>query len=178
MNIEQLKILLKDKNITELKSIIYDLHKKVPEVKDYLSISIHRDAAIVKQNTENLLKKYKRKIQDYIFPVDFETPTREEEAIKLIERIRKKEISPEFTIECELHYLSSCKDFILMYGYHDDEYYITMDEMFESACKKIKKQGLLLDYQESIEKLLAFGNEYGFEFGEICKDLKIYKTLV
>ncbi len=33
MNIEQLKILLKDKNITELKSVIYDQYKKIPEAK-------------------------------------------------------------------------------------------------------------------------------------------------
>ena len=66
----------------------------------------------------------------------------------------------------------------MTYGYYDDDYYITMDELFESACQKLKRHELLLNYEEQIEKLLVFGNEYGFEFAEICKDLGIYRTLV
>ncbi len=173
MNLEHLKIILKGKDVTFLKSIIYKLYKKIPEAKEYLDISIPHEKEIVKQNIEGLLKRYKKQIDGYIFPIDFQTPTKEEEALRLIERIRKKEISPKFTIECELHYIDSCKHFILEYGYFDEEYYIAMDEMFESACKKIKKHHLIEFYQDRIKKLTAFGNEYGFQFEEIYNEIDI-----
>lgn len=73
-----------------------------------LDIYIPHEKEIVKQNTERLLKRYKKQIDGYIFPIDFQTPTKEEETLRLIEKNRKKEISPEFTIECELHYIDSC----------------------------------------------------------------------
>jgi len=173
MNLEQLKIILKDKDITYLKNVIYTLYKKIPEAKDYLDISIPNQAVAVKRNAESLLKRYKKQIDGYIFPIDFQTPTKEDEALSLIERIRKKEISPEFTVECELHYIDSCKDFIIEYGYFDEEYYITMDEMFESVCKKIKKHHLIEQYQDRIKNLKVFGSEYGFEFEEIYNEIDI-----
>lgn len=178
MNVAQLKIVLRDKTITELKNIIYDVYKKIPEAKDHIDSIVTIDKETVRHNTEKLLKRYKTKITNYIFPEDFETFTQEDRALKLIKRIRKKAISPEFTIESELHYIISCKDFILTYGYFDEDYYITMDEMFESMCRTIKKHRLLSNFEDQIQKLIAFGNEYGFEFANICNDLGIYKRFI
>lgn len=53
-----------------------------------------------------------------------------------------------------------------------------MDEVFESACIKIKTEKLIEEYRSSIEKLIGFGDEHGFEFSEICKTLAIYKILI
>lgn len=50
-------------------------------------------------------------------PNILETNTKEEEAFKLLERIRKKDISVQFTIDCELLFVEYCKEFILTYGY-------------------------------------------------------------
>lgn len=178
MNIEQLKLILKNKNVTDLKNIIFALYANVPEAKDYIDVIAPFDREIVKQNTEQLFKRYQKQFQEYLLPDILETNIREVEAFKLLERIRKKSVSPQFTIDCELQYITYCKEFILTYGYFDEDYYITMDEIFESACIKIQENNLLEDYRDSIEKLLAFGNEYGFEFREVCKELKIYQTLL
>lgn len=177
MNIEELKILLKDKNVTGLKTIIYNVYNKVPEAKDFIDVFVPFEKKVIKQNIEQQFKRYKKKIQEYIFPLDFETPTREYEALKLIKRIRKKDVSLQLTVDCELWYVACCKEFILTYGYFDEDYYITMDEVFESACIKIKTNNLTEEYYDAIEKLISFGNNYGFEFSNTCKELDIYKTL-
>ena len=49
MNIEQLKLILKNKNITDLKNIIYALYTNVPEAKDYIGIVAPFDKKIIKQ---------------------------------------------------------------------------------------------------------------------------------
>ncbi|GAB1856861.1 hypothetical protein MHTCC0001_16970 [Flavobacteriaceae bacterium MHTCC 0001] len=178
MNIEQLKLILKNKSVTDLKSIIYMLYTNVPEAKDYIDIIAPFDKKAVKQNSEQLFKRYQKQFREYLLPDILEMNTREFEAFKLLERIRKKNISPQFTVDCELQFITYCKEFILTYGYFDEDYYITMDEVFESACIKIKENRLYEDYRDDIEKLIVFGNEYGFEFSEICKELNIYQTLL
>tara|TARA_R110001583_G_scaffold58811_2_gene175102 strand:+ start:135 stop:671 length:537 start_codon:yes stop_codon:yes gene_type:complete len=178
MNIEKLKILLKNKSVTDLKSIIYNVYNKVPEAKDFIDVFVPFEKEVVKQNTEQLFKRYKKQFNEYLLPNILENNTKEEEALKLLERIQKKDISSQFTINCELQFIECCKEFIVTYGYFDESYYITMDEVFESACLKIKDENLIEEYRSTIEKLIFFGNEYGFEFSEICKKLGIYKTLV
>lgn len=177
MNIEQLKLMLRNKSVTDLKHIIYKLYTNVSEAKDYIDIIAPLDDSIIKQNSKQLFKRYQKKFQECLLPDILDTNTRELEAFKLLERIRKKNISSKFTIDCEFQFIEYCKEFILTYGYFDQDYYITMEEVFESTCLKIKSENLIEDYRDRVEKLIVFGNEYGFEFSEICKDLGIYKTL-
>lgn len=178
MNIDQLKLILKNKNVTDLKNIIYALYKNVPEAKDYIEIIAPLDKKVIKQNSEQLFRRYQKQFREYLLPDILEMNTRELEAFKLLERIRKKNISPQFTIDCELQFITCCKEFILTYGYFDEDYYITMDEVFESTCIKIKENSLIEDYRDHIQKLIVFGNQYGFEFSRICNDLDIYKTIL
>jgi hypothetical protein len=177
MNLEQLKIILKDKNVTDLKTIIYNVYNKVPEAKDFINVSVPFEKKVIKQNIEHLFKRYKKQFNEYLLPNILENNTKEEEAFKLLERIRKKDISAQFTIDCELLFVENCKEFIVTYGYFDEDYYITMDEVFESACIKIKANNLIEKYYDAIEKLISFGNNYGFEFNTTCEELDIYKTI-
>ena len=117
MNIEQLKLILKNKSVTDLKRIIYTLYTNVPDAKDYIDIIAPFDEDIIKQSLEQLLKRYKKQFQEYLFPYKLETNPRELEAFELLKRIRKKKISPQFTIDCELQFINYCKEFILTYGY-------------------------------------------------------------
>ena len=177
MNIENLKRILKGKNAADLKTIIYNVYDKVPEAKDFIDVFVPFEKKVIKKNTEQLFKRYKKKIQGYIFPQDFETQMRDDEALELIERIRKKDISPKFTIDCELWFVECCIEYIVDYVYFEEYFYITIDEVFESACLKIKTNNLTEAYFDTIEKLISFENTYDFEFSTICKELNIYKTL-
>lgn len=176
MNFEQLNIILKDKNVADLKSIIYNVYNKVPDAKDFIDVFLPIEKEAIKQNTEQLFKRYKKQFNEYLLPDILENSTKEE-AFKLLERIRKKDISFQFTIDCEILFVEYCKEFIETYGYFDEDYYITMDEVFESACIKIKANNLTEEYYDIIEKLISFGNNYGFEFNTTCEELDIYKTI-
>lgn len=178
MNIEKLKIILKDKNVTDLKTIIYNVYNKVPEAKDFIDVSVPFEKEIIEQNVERLFERYKKQFNEYLLPNILESNTKEEEAFKLLERIRKKDINSQFTIDSELWFLECCKEFIVTYGYFDEDYYTTMDEVFESACIKIKTNKLTEDYYKTVKELIIFGNSYGFEFDNVCKELDIYKTLI
>ena len=57
MNFEQLKIILKDKNVTDLKTIIYNVYNKVPEAKDFIDVFVPLEKEVIKQNTEQLFKR-------------------------------------------------------------------------------------------------------------------------
>ena len=48
-----------------------------------------------------------------------------------------------------------------------------MGEVFESTCIKIKTNNLTEEYYDAIEKLISFGNNYGFEFNTTCEKLDI-----
>jgi hypothetical protein len=40
MNFDQLKTILKDKNVVDLKTIIYNVYNKVPEAKDFINVFV------------------------------------------------------------------------------------------------------------------------------------------
>lgn len=176
MDVTELKSRLEDKNVQELRGIVCKVYTHVPEAKDFIELIVPFDKEIVKQTTAQLFKRYKKQFVAYLLPDILESNPKEEEAYKLLERIRKKDINSQFIIDCEFQFIECCKEFILTYGYFDEDYYITMDEVFESACLKIKEENLIEDYWEIVGNLLQFGNEYGFEFDEICKELEIYQT--
>lgn len=48
MTIEKLKILLKNKSVTDLKAIIYSVYNKVPEAKDFIGVFVPFEKEVVK----------------------------------------------------------------------------------------------------------------------------------
>ncbi len=172
MNFEELQSRLKEKTSAELRFFLLELYQKIPEVKDYLDITIPTNQKEYQQNYEKLKIRYKKELDKYLNPSIPEEDLDEEKAINLIERIRKAELNPEFTIECEMYFVECCKNFILNYGYFDEDYYDTMEEVFEWACWLIEENNLLEDYRDDIETLIRFGNDYGLDFERIFKNLK------
>ncbi len=176
MNTKKLKLLLNRKRGLELREIIYRVYAEVPEANALIDSLLPDHKKTIKQNKTQLFKRYKRQFYDYLLPNILESDVDDVAAYELLERIRKNNIDTQLVIDCEFQFVTYCKEFILTYGYFDEDYYISMEEVFESACKKIKEKGLIEDYKETVEKLLQFGDEYGLGFSEICEDLGIYKT--
>ena len=87
-----------------------------------------------------------------------------EKAINLLLSIRKSNINTKLTIKCELFFINCCKDFIVNYGYFDEDLYNTMEEIFKQSSKSIFENFLQNEFKEEIENLIQFGNEYGLEF--------------
>ncbi len=164
MNLEHLESRLKGKNATELKYLLMDVYSKFPEVKDYLDIAISSNQKENQQNLISLEKTYKTKFTKYLCPNILEDDLDLEKAINLLLSIRKSNINTKLTIKCELFFINCCKDFIVNYGYFDEDLYNTMEEIFKQSSKSIFENFLQNEFKEEIENLIQFGNEYGLEF--------------
>ena len=164
MNLEHLESRIKGKNATELKYLLMDVFSKFPEVKDYLDIITSTNKKETQQNLISLEKTYKTKFTKYLCPNILEDDLDLEKAINLLLSIRKSNINTKLTIKCELFFLNCCKDFVLNYGYFDEDFYNTLDEVFKRLSDSIFENHLEEDYKEDIESLIQFGNEYGLEF--------------
>lgn len=169
MNLEHLESRLKGKNATELKYLLMDVYSKFPEVKDYLDIAISSNQKENQLNLEKLKKRYKTLLTKYLCPNVQEEVLDEERAINLINLIRKNNLTIRLTIEYELYFLNCCKDFVLNYGYFDEDFYNTLDEVFKRLSDSIFENHLEEDFKEDIESLIQFGHEYGLEFREIWR---------
>lgn len=66
MNFEQLKIILKDKNVADLKTNLYNVYNKVPEAKDFINVFVPFEKKVMKQNIDHLFKRYKKQFNEYL----------------------------------------------------------------------------------------------------------------
>ncbi|WP_374540331.1 hypothetical protein [Flavobacterium sp.] len=164
MNLKHLESRLKRKNATELKYLLMDVCSKFPEAKDYLDIITSTNKKETKQNLISLEKTYKTKFTKYLCPNILEDDLDLEKAINHLLSIRKSNINTKLTIKCELFFINCCKDFIVNYGYFDEDLYNTMEEIFKQSSKSIFENFLQNEFKEEIENLIQFGNEYGLEF--------------
>ncbi len=154
MPLRELKKELNQMEKTDIIKLISEMYKKIPDAKDYLDIFTTGD---IKQ----LIIKYKREIQNYIYP-DIDMVLRETEARKLIRYVRKMKIT-ELNIELELHYVKCCLNIIEDYGYWDENYYLAVEKMFDNAVVAIYKLGIEEKNKEQIKCLVSKGYDYGID---------------
>jgi len=156
MGLREVKTRLNNLDKTEIIKLISELYKKVPGAKNYLDIYATGDI-------NELAEKYKKEIEKYVYPAGNNLVLKESEARKLIRTVRKMKII-ELNIELELHYVDCCLDVITDFGYWDDNYYASVDRMYNSAVSGIVELGLGDEYLERLEKLSSRAGEFGLEF--------------
>ncbi|MCP4121973.1 MAG: hypothetical protein GY751_09495 [Bacteroidetes bacterium] len=140
---------------SEIIKLITEMYKKIPSVKNYMDVFITGEI-------EQLVAKYKREIEKYIYPSGRNSELRESEARKIIRTVRKLKII-ELNIELELHYVSCCLDIINDFGYWDENYYNSIEKMFYSATSGIAKLDIANKYEEQISSISNIASEYGLE---------------
>lgn len=155
MGLKEVKTRLNDLDKSEIIKLISEMYKKIPSAKDYLDIYASGDI-------KDLTEKHKKEIEKYIYPYGKNMVLREAEARKLIREVRKMKVL-EMNIELELHYVHCCLEVVRDFGYYDDNYYISIEKMFESATAGICKLGLEDKFEKRIEELSARANEFGIE---------------
>lgn len=69
----------------------------------------------------------------------------------------------ELDIELELHYVNCCLDVINDFGYWDENYYLAVVKMFNSAVNGIVELGLIDEYTERLESISVRASEFGLE---------------
>lgn len=155
MGLREVKTKLNNSDKTEIIKLISELYKKVPAAKNYLDIYATGDI-------NELADKYKKQIEKYVYPTGSNLVLKESEAKKLIRTVRKMKVT-ELNIELELHFVSCCLDVITDFGYWDDNYYVSVVKMYDSAVSGIGELGLGDEYSERLEKISERASEFGLE---------------
>jgi len=155
MGLREVKSKLNSLDKTEMIKLISEMYKKIPTAKNYLDI-------YATGNIKELVEKYKKEIERYIYPAGNNLVLKEAEAKKLIRTVRKMKVI-ELNIELELHYVHCCLDVISDFGYWNDNYYLSIDSMFNSAIVGIEELGIEDEYSERVAHLSSRANEFGLE---------------
>jgi len=155
MGLREVKSKLNSLDKTEMIKLISEMYKKIPTAKNYLDI-------YATGNINELVEKYKKEIEKYIYPSGNNLVLKEAEAKKLIKTVRKMKVI-ELNIELELHYVHCCLDVISDFGYWDENYYLSIDRMFNSAIVGIEELGIEDEYSERVAHLSSRANEFGLE---------------
>ncbi len=155
MGLRDVKKELTNMDKSEIIKLISEMYKKIPSVKSYLDV-------FATGEIENLVIKYKKEIERYVYPRGRNMDLRESEARKLIRNIRKMKIV-ELNIELELHYVICCLEVIQDFGYWDENYYIAIEKMFHSASYGISAIGIDEKYEERLSSISNQASEFGIE---------------
>lgn len=155
MGLRDVKKELTNMDKSEIIKLISEMYKKIPSVKSYLDV-------FATGEIENLVIKYKKEIERYVYPSGTNMNLREPEARKLIRNIRKMKIV-ELNIELELHYVICCLEVIQDFGYWDENYYVTIGKMYYSATNGISELGIEEKYEEKLQSISNQASEFGIE---------------
>lgn len=155
MAFRELKKELNGMDKTEIVKLISEMYKKIPAAKTYLDI-------FATGEIEQLVEKYKKEIERYIYPSGRNMRLRETESRKIIRTVQKMKIT-ELNVELELHYVECCLEVIEDFGYWDEGYYLVLEKMFYNAISGINELGAQEKYEERITGIMYKASEFGLE---------------
>jgi Family of unknown function (DUF6155) len=126
----------------ELLNLIRDLYALHPEVRDFINARFVVSAAN--------LKPYQQTIQEALYPdvihgEDLDLARGQ----KAIRDYQKATNDPIGTLDLILHYVESGTQFATTYGYGDEYFFESLDEMFTQAVKVLQQSG-----REIVDKFL------------------------
>ncbi len=135
-----LKKQLSEKTDKELVDEILDLFKNIPKVKDYYTAKYSGEDAII--------EKYRDIITNEFFPKRGYGKLKLSVARKAINDFKKLSESKEHLVDLMLHYVEQGVRFTDEYGDIDENFYCSMEGMFESTMKLISKNGFIPMFKE------------------------------
>lgn len=166
ISLTELKKSIKKKTDYELVEEVAHLYKTFPQVKEYYSASFFNDDASVLEN-------YKQKIKDEFVPgCKYNLPRgRLSIGRKAIADYKKVSTSDIGIADIMLTYVESGIIFTTAFGDIDEPFYISMETMYEKACKFIKKKGLYDKFENRLKKCLKDTRQMGWGFHDQLNDI-------
>ncbi len=155
MGLKEVKSKLNSLEKTEMIKLISEMYKNLPMAKNYLDI-------YATGNIQELVEKYKKQIEKYIYPTGNNIVLKDSEARKLINSVRKMKVI-ELNIELELHYIDCCLDIIADFGHWNESYYSSIYKMYNNAIIGIAELGIQEEYEEHLDNLSYRASEFGLE---------------
>ena len=130
ITITQLKENLKDFTQKELTALIIEISKSCPQAKEFLTLRFLK-------NTDEVVQKYKKKIENEFYPSRGYGRLNLREAKKAISDFKKICSDKTHHIDLLLYYVENCVDFTSDYGDINESFYNSAESVFEQAVKVI-----------------------------------------
>jgi hypothetical protein len=158
MNITELKKHLKNSTKEQLVSDIADLFKKNEFVKDYFHSKYGDD------NNHSILMKHKAIIENEFFPSKGEGKARLTVAKKAITEFKKICDDKTLMAELMLFYVENGVNYTDCYGDINEQFYLSMESMYERALDFITDNNLVDIFKERCLKVVNDTVDMGWGF--------------
>ena len=165
MKINELKRNLKESSKEQLIKDIVDLYKKNEFVKDYYCSKYSEDGDI------SLLIKHKDIIEHEFFPVNGLGDAKLSVAKKAISEYKKVNANPEHIAELMIFYVENGVRYTDCYGDINEQFYISMETMFDKALNTITVNKLEKKFIERCKKIVSETQHMGWGFHD-----ELYET--
>lgn len=146
--VSELKRYLSFKEPQGLRDEILELFKLFPDVREYYSAKLNPGS-----ETE-LLGKYKKIVRNEFFPERGFPRMRYSIAKKAISDFKRISRNPGDIADLMLVYVEAGVDCTMEYGDIDENFYYSMETMYEKAAAHISKNNLRKEFQERCKKVM------------------------
>ena len=134
ITITQLKGALKDFSKKELVDLVAEISKSCPQAKEFLTLRFLG-------NAEELVHKYKKKIEHEFYPSRGHGRLNLREAKKAISDFKKLTSDKALHIDLLLFYVENCVEFTNDYGDIGESFYNSAESVFGQAVKALNSAG-------------------------------------
>lgn len=156
-----LRSLSPDSLVVEIK----ELHRLFPSVREYYQAKLHDDGEI------ELLRKYKKIIKDEFLPGWGPGNSRLSVARKAVNDFIKVSNKTIHIADIQLYYVEVGVLFTNEYGDIDEQFYESMENMYEKAGHYIVEHKLRSIFEERFEKIVTDTSDIGWGFPDALGDM-------
>ncbi|MCJ8281109.1 MAG: DUF6155 family protein [Rivularia sp. ALOHA_DT_140] len=165
ITVSNLKKYLNNCSSEELVNEIAELFKAFPAVKEYYQIKLYP------QSEEQIITEYKKKIENEFFPSRGFGKARLSIAKKAISEYKKVSKQPLGLIDIMLFYVEQGVKFTKTYGDIDENFYMSMEGMYEKALESINEYGFKETFQKRCKKIVEITSGTGWGFHDTLCDI-------
>ena len=163
MSLTDLKKELKKFDKSKLIDLISKLYKKHKPVKDFLDFYVQPDE-------KGLFEKHKAKVFEAFYPKrGFQLKLKD--ARQAISDFKKFAPSSYLLAELMLFYVECGVQFTNDFGDIDENFYLSMEKMFDQTLTLMKKEDILVQFNDRAAKILRDTDGMGWGFSDTLCDI-------
>lgn len=165
-----IKTLIKDLEPDELREVILELSKLTPKNKQFLRLYLQSSDSV---DIESIVNEAKKKIHDYFYGRSMFPKTDLSNARKTVNEYSKvlKEY-PNQVAELKLYYVETGTDLTNDFGDMNEGFYSSLESMFGSFCKHIKKHpNYFKQFENRIHELQSACKNIGWGYDDVIDEL-------
>lgn len=134
LSVSEIKNILKNESKEELIKLFIDSYKAIPQLKEYITIRYSGQDEV-----EQIAEAYKNKIYNVFFPKSMNSQFKISNAKKAVSDFKKLCSDQKFVIDMMLYYVEMGVEFTNTYGDIDEDFYNSVEGMYEAVVKAINK---------------------------------------